>query len=198
VRPAHRLFQIAQLIRSRRLTTARWLAQRLELSERTIYRDIAQLQAQGVPIEGEAGVGYRLAAGYTLPPLMFSATEAKALVACARLAQARLDPELAAAAEYALHKIVGVLPPGVRAQADSLALHAPAGTVSEATRQQLQTLRQAIEAKRKLRIQYLDLSGATSQRFRDEPGKALADLLRAECEVGERAESVALVDLMSK
>jgi predicted DNA-binding transcriptional regulator YafY len=224
MRPAHRLFQIVQLVRSRRLTTAQWLAHRLGLSERTVYRDIAQLQAQGVPIEGEAGVGYRLAAGYTLPPLMFSATEAKALVACARLAQARLDPELAAAAEYALHKIVGVLPPAVRAQAESMALHAPGTEVSEATRQQLQGLRQAIEAKRKLRLHYRDLSDQVTertvrplgcfcwgavwvlgtwcelregfrnfrvdrieqlavldQRFRDEPGKALADLLRAEC-----------------
>jgi len=72
MRPADRLFQIVQLIRGRRLTTARWLAERLELSERTIYRDIAQLQAQGVPIEGEAGVGYRLGRGFDLPPLMFT------------------------------------------------------------------------------------------------------------------------------
>ena len=68
MRPADRLFQIIQLIRGRRLTTARWLAQRLELSERTIYRDIAQLQAQGVPIEGEAGVAIAWGAGLTCRP----------------------------------------------------------------------------------------------------------------------------------
>jgi predicted DNA-binding transcriptional regulator YafY len=61
-----------QLIRGRRLSTAAWLAQRLEVSLRTFYRDVAELQRQGVPIEGEAGVGYRLGAGYDLPPLMFS------------------------------------------------------------------------------------------------------------------------------
>ena len=224
MRPANRLFQIVQLIRSRRLTTAAWLAERLELSERTVYRDIAQLQAQGVPIKGEAGVGYRMGAGFDLAPLMFSQVEAKALVACARIAQSRLDPELAAAAEYALHKIVSVLPSGMRASAESMALHAPASSLDDTTRWQLQSLRQAIEAKRKLLLQYRDLTdrislrtvrplgcfywdavwilgawcemrqefrnfrvdrieelGVSEERFREEPGRTLADLLRAEC-----------------
>ena len=70
MRRADRLFQIVQLIRGRRMTTAKWLAQRLQVSERTVYRDVADLQYQGVPIEGEAGVGYRLGAGFDLPPLM--------------------------------------------------------------------------------------------------------------------------------
>jgi biotin operon repressor len=73
-----RLFHIIQLIRGRRLTTAAFLAQRLEVSERTIYRDVADLQHQGVPLEGEAGVGYRLGAGFDLPPMMFTHDEAKA------------------------------------------------------------------------------------------------------------------------
>ena len=95
MRRADRLFQIVQLIRGRRLSTAAFLAERLEVSQRTIYRDVADLQHQGVPIEGEAGVGYRLGAGFELPPLMFSQGEANALVAAARLAQAWLDPGLA-------------------------------------------------------------------------------------------------------
>ena len=78
---ADRLFHIVQLIRGRRQTTAQWLAQRLEVSERTVYRDVADLQYQGVPIEGEAGVGYRLGKGFELPPLMFTVEEARALVA---------------------------------------------------------------------------------------------------------------------
>ena len=86
MRRADRLFQLVQIIRGRRLSTAALLARRLEVSERTIYRDIADLQHQGVPIEGEAGVGYRLGAGFDLPPLMFSADEAQALVAAVRLA----------------------------------------------------------------------------------------------------------------
>jgi predicted DNA-binding transcriptional regulator YafY len=224
VRPAHRLFQIVQLIRGRRLTTAAWLAERLELSQRTVYRDIAQLQAQGVPIEGEAGVGYRLAAGFDLPPLMFSQAEAKALMACLRIAQSRLDPELASAGEHALQKIVGALPPAVRAAAESMALHAPESTLDDRTRRTLQTVRQAIEAKRKLQMRYRDLNdrtrvrtvhplgcfywdsvwilggwcewrqafrnfridriedlGVSDERYRDEPGRTLADLLREDC-----------------
>ena len=87
MRGADRLFQVVQLIRGRRLSTAAYLAQRLEVSERTVYRDIADLQHQGVPIEGEAGVGYRLGQGFDLPPLMFSEDEARALVASVRMAQ---------------------------------------------------------------------------------------------------------------
>ena len=80
MRRADRLFQIVQLIRGRRLTTAAFLAQRLEVSERTVYRDVADLQHQGVPIEGEAGVGYRLGQGFDLPPLMFTVDEALSLI----------------------------------------------------------------------------------------------------------------------
>jgi predicted DNA-binding transcriptional regulator YafY len=94
-----------------------------------------------------------MGAGFDLAPPMFSQVEAKALVACARIAQSRLDPELAAAAEYALHKIVSVLPSGLRASAESMALHAPASSLDDTTRWQLQRLRQAIQAKRKLRLQ---------------------------------------------
>ena len=111
MRRADRLFQIVQLIRGRRLSTAALLAERLEVSARTIYRDVADLQHQGVPIEGEAGVGYRLGAGFDLPPLMFSQGEANALVAAARLAQAWLDAGLAREVEMALGKILSVLPP---------------------------------------------------------------------------------------
>ena len=94
MRPTDRLFQLVQLIRGRRLATAAWLAGRLAVSLRTVYRDIADLQAQGVPIEGEAGVGYRMRAGFDLPPLMFTTDEARALVAAVRLAQPRLDAAL--------------------------------------------------------------------------------------------------------
>ena len=97
MRRADRLFHLAQLIRDHRLTTAHFLAARLEVSERTIYRDVADLQYQGVPSEGEAGVGYRLGSEFDLPPLMFTHEEASALVAATRLAQARLDPAMAAA-----------------------------------------------------------------------------------------------------
>jgi predicted DNA-binding transcriptional regulator YafY len=227
MRRADRLFQIVQLIRGRRLTTADFLARRLEVSPRTVYRDVALLQHQGVPIEGEAGVGYRLGKGFELPPLMFTPREAGALVAAARLAQPWLDPALAAGVEDGLSKILSVLPPAERAAAEGVALFAPPAVGLEpATQQALQVLREAIAARRKLRLSYLDLQGRASERavrplgcfywgklwtlaawcelrqdlrsfrvdrmqrvtrledepFRDEPGKTLADLLRAVAE----------------
>ncbi len=164
MRRADRLFHIVQLIRGRRLTTAAFLAQRLEVSERTVYRDVADLQHQGVPIEGEAGVGYRLGAGFELPPLMFSAGEARALVAATRLAQAWLDPQLAREAEQALCKILSILPPQTRAAAESLALFAPTFSVEPAIQQTLQTLREAVQLRRTVVMAYRDAAGQSSQR----------------------------------
>ena len=221
MRRADRLFQTVQLIRGRRLSTAQWLAGRLQVSTRTVYRDVADLQGQGVPIEGEAGVGYRMRAGFDLPPLMFTAGEAQALVAAIRLAQPRLDGPLAASAEAALSKMLAVLPPATRAAAESLAVYAPPVGPDADTRARLETLRLATESRRKLQLRYLDLKGQASERtvrplacffwgqvwtlaawcelrqdfrsfrvdriarldrleerFRDEPGRALADLQR--------------------
>ena len=221
MRRAERLFQIVQLIRGRRLSTATFLAELLEVSERTVYRDIAELMTQGVPIEGEAGVGYRMNAGFDLPPLMFTKDEAQALVAAVRLAQPRLDVGLSRHAEGALSKILAVLPAAARAAAESLALYAPPSGPDEATRVRLETLRVAGEARHALRLVYVDLKEQRSDRvvrplgcfywgavwtlaawcetregfrsfrvdrietvevlpgrFRDEPGKTLADLFR--------------------
>jgi predicted DNA-binding transcriptional regulator YafY len=164
MRRADRLFQIVQLIRGRRLTTAAHLAQRLEVSERTIYRDVADLQHQGVPIEGEAGVGYRLGSGFDLPPLMFTHDEARALVASVRMAQAWQDPALAQAAEVALGKIMSVLPLAARAAAQAMAVYAPPTGLEPAVQATLQTLREAVQARRKLQLDYSDVSGQPSQR----------------------------------
>ena len=164
MRPADRLFQLVQLIRGRRLATAAWLAERLAVSLRTVYRDVADLQAQGVPIEGEAGVGYRMRAGFDLPPLMFTTEEAKALVAAVRVAQPRLDTALAAQAEGALSKVLAVLPASARAAAESLAVYAPPTGPDEATRARLETLRIAAESRRKVFLHYRDLLDASSQR----------------------------------
>ena len=221
MRRADRLFQLVQSIRGRRLCTARYLAGKLEVSERTVYRDIADLMAQGVPIEGEAGVGYRMRAGYDLPPLMFTRDEAQALVAAVRLAQSRLDDALAGHAEQALSKILAVLPAGTRAAAEGLAVLAPPSGLLPQTRRQLQVLRAAAQSRHKLHLRYVDLKqvasertvrplgcvfwgevwtlaawcetrqefrsfrvdriaelGVLDERFRDEAGKTLADLLR--------------------
>ena len=164
MRRADRLFQIVQLIRGRRLSTAAWLAARLEVSLRTVYRDVADLQSHGVPIDGEAGVGYRMRAGYELPPLMFTQQEAQALVAAVRMAAPHLDPALAQHAGDALAKILSVLPSAARAAAESLALYAPGGGGDASAREHLGRLREAAQARRKVRLRYVDLQSAASER----------------------------------
>ena len=110
MRRADRLFRIVQMLRSGRLKTARALAERLQVSERTIYRDVRDLQLAGQPIEGEAGVGYTLRREFDLPPLMFTPEELTALVLGARLVQAWGGAESVVAAKSALARIEAVLP----------------------------------------------------------------------------------------
>ena len=164
MRRADRLFQIVQLIRGRRLSTAAFLAQRLEVSERTVYRDIADLQHQGVPIEGEAGVGYRLGQGFDLPPLMFSVDEARALVASVRMAQVWQDPALAQASLVALGKILSVLPATARAAAQSMTIYAPPSGLEPAVQVTLQTLREAAQDHRRIQMIYRDASDQLTER----------------------------------
>ena len=164
MRRADRLFKLVQLLRGRRLSTAAWLAQKMEVSARTVYRDVADLQAQGVPIDGEAGVGYRLVAGFDLPPLMFTTLEAQALVASVRIAQSRLDRSLASAAEDALGKIVGVLPPAARAAAEALPLYAAPWAADPAHAERLGQLRDAASARRRIRFDYADAEGVATTR----------------------------------
>src|SRR4029077_20303246 len=104
MRRADRLFEIVQYLRGRRLTTAAQLAQWLEVSERTIYRDVADLAASGVPVDGEAGVGYSIVAVFDVPPLMFTYDEIDALVIGARFVESWGGPGLAGGARSALAK----------------------------------------------------------------------------------------------
>ncbi len=164
MRRADRLFELVQRVRGRRLSTAAQLAQALHVSLRTVYRDVADLQSRGVPIEGEAGVGYRMRSGYTLPPLMFTAPQAQALVAAVRMAQPWLDAALAGEAEAALGKIMAVLTPQARAAAESLALFAPDVRADAPVRAALGELRHAVVAQRKVRLDYVDAQGRISQR----------------------------------
>ena len=164
MRRADRLFKLVQLIRGRRLSTAEYLAERLEVSMRTVYRDIADLQAQGVPIEGEAGVGYRMGAGFDLPPLMFTHGEAQAIVASLRIARPRLDAALALQAQSALSKIRAVLSAPARAAADSVPVYAPPVGPDEATLARLEQLRLAAESRRKVHFRYVDLKDHPSER----------------------------------
>lgn len=124
MRRADRLFQILQYLRGGRLTTAAQLAEKLEVTPRTIYRDVAHLIGSGVPIEGEAGVGYLMRDGYDLPPLMFTHDEIVALVSGARLLQSWGGTKMAAAAKEALIKIDAVLPDDARRQVGQVQVHA--------------------------------------------------------------------------
>ncbi|MGV6813033.1 MAG: helix-turn-helix transcriptional regulator [Brevirhabdus sp.] len=165
MRRADRLFQIVQLLRGGRLVTARQLSERLEVSERTIYRDVADLIGSGVPVEGEAGVGYIMRSGFDLPPLMFTEDEIVALVAGARMIRAWGGAEMAQAAEEALVKIGAVLPDGGRARADSVAVHAfNPPSLDGTTRARLDSLEAAATGRIRLEIDYHDGSGACSTR----------------------------------
>ena len=125
MRRADRLFEIIQFMRRKDLVRARDLSDALEVSERTIYRDIQALITSGVPIEGEAGVGYVLKAGFDLPPLMFKEQEIEALVLGARIVQSWADPELAAAATDVIAKVEAVIPERLRDDMSNTALLAP-------------------------------------------------------------------------
>ena len=165
MRRADRLFQIVQYLRDGRLTTAAKLADRLEVSERTIYRDIADLIGSGVPIDGEAGVGYLMRAGYDLPPLMFNRKEIVALVAGARLIRAWGGAAMAEAAEEALVKIRAVMPDTERDQARSVQVHAfQMPELDDATRARLDTLEDAIERRLRLTVNYETGDGTATTR----------------------------------
>ncbi|KPF68183.1 DNA-binding transcriptional regulator [beta proteobacterium AAP99] len=164
MRRADRLFQIVQYLRGRRLTTARQLAEWLEVSERTIYRDVADLIASGTPIEGEAGVGYRLAAEYDLPPLMFSYDEIEALVAGIRMTQAWGSPALKKAAELAQAKIASALPKDKRIVLERTPLFAPDYFIDKLVGERLDVIREAIRTHEVLTLDYADMRGIPSHR----------------------------------
>jgi predicted DNA-binding transcriptional regulator YafY len=166
MRRADRLFQIIQSLRRRRgVTTAALLAQRLEVSERTIYRDIADLIANGTPIDGEAGVGYRLRAEYDLPPLMFDHDEIQALVLGARVVGQFGDAGLAKASASVLAKVSAVLPKELNDSLAQTPLFAP-GRLAFSTQVTavLATVREALEEKHKLRLSYRDERDRRSKR----------------------------------
>ena len=165
MRRADRLFQIVQYLRGGRLVTAAMLAEWLEVSERTIYRDIADLQASGVPIDGEAGVGYLMRDGYDLPPLMFTRDEIVALVAGARLIRAWGGAGMARAAEEALTKIEAVLPDGARHRADQIEIHAFAPEMTPEVRERIDTMERAAEQRQRLALSYRDAEGQATERI---------------------------------
>ncbi|MBI1774679.1 MAG: YafY family transcriptional regulator [Proteobacteria bacterium] len=164
MRRADRLFEIIQFLRRKKSTRAADLAARLEVSERTIYRDIRDLVSTGVPIDGAAGVGYILRQGFDLPPLMFNENELEALLLGARIVQSQADPELADAAASAMDKIRDVSPEVLRRNLDLVRLWAPPQHGRETITIDQAALRRTIRDQRKVRFTYLDLDGKTTVR----------------------------------
>jgi predicted DNA-binding transcriptional regulator YafY len=225
MRRADRLFEIIQVLRRRKMARAKDLAERLEVSERTIYRDIRDLMSSGVPIEGEAGVGYILRGGYDLPPIMFDEEEIEALVLGVRIVQSWADPSLATAAGKVIAKVESVVPDRLRHHMAKTPLLAPRNHFAEPLSIDLIDLRDAIRALRKVEFNYRDREAVPTrrrvrplglafygpvwllpawcelrqdfrafrldrmselslldERFKDEPGKTLADYLKRDGE----------------
>ena len=165
MRRADRLFDIIQALRGAKgPMTAADLAERLEVTPRTVYRDIATLQARQVPIEGAAGLGYLLRQGYDLPPLMFTAEEIEAILVGALLTRRTGDPGLKAAADSVLSKITAVLPSALQDQMASPSFFVSAHGASEPAVADLALIRRAIRNRNKLQIDYLDREGEPTTR----------------------------------
>ena len=164
MRRADRLFLIIHALRGRRTALpARQLAETLCVSQRTVYRDVADLQLSGVPIEGEAGVGYMLRKGADIPPLMFNAEELEALVVGTRFVKAFAGQRLHRGAQAALIKIEAVLPAELKQRAQRSRIFAPGGW-NEAKTGLIDRLHAAIAASHVLCLDYCDESGKTSTR----------------------------------
>jgi len=162
---AERLLDLLQSLRRRRYAVKGGvLAEELGVSLRTLYRDIATLQAQGAPIEGEAGVGFLLRPGYTLPPLMFTLDEIEALVLGTRWVVDRGDERLGKAARNALSKIGAVVPPAIKDGLETNTLLVPTQSRPTVNGKLVECIRNAIRKETRVTITYRDLKEMTSQR----------------------------------
>lgn len=165
MRRADRLFQVIQILRRSSLpVTAAAMAAELEVSTRTVYRDVADLMAQRIPIEGTAGLGYLLAADYDMPPLMLTPDELEAVVLGAQWVSSHSDKSLANAARDVVAKIAAVVPDRLRA----VVMEPSVGTKPPGERPEERVdaamLRSAIRHGRKLRLRYRSEAGEETER----------------------------------
>jgi predicted DNA-binding transcriptional regulator YafY len=165
MRRADRLFLLIQQLHHERVVTARDLAESLAVSERTIYRDVQDLSLSGVPIEGEAGVGYRLMKGFHLPPLMFTDEELAALLLGARMVQAWTDKGLARAAHQAMRKIESVIPEQRKPELAREEMLVPDFGASREVAEHLARLRNATKQQQKVGYDYTRQDGQHSSRI---------------------------------
>jgi predicted DNA-binding transcriptional regulator YafY len=164
MRRADRLFRLVQLLRARRFATGAQLADELRVSKRTVYRDMRDLEASGVPVRGEAGVGYRLERGFELPPLTFTSEELEGLVLGARIVATWGDPELAVAVASAMTKVEAVVPEALRRVFLDTALFAPGFPSAAAMVREIGVLRRAISERRYIHFAYTRADGAETRR----------------------------------
>lgn len=162
-----RLFSILEQLRGRqRPVSAEFLAQTLDVSVRTIYRDMSTLQAMGAPIRGESGLGYQLEKGYFLPPLHFDANELEAIILGTRLIAARGDAQLGEAARRVSAKIGAMLDDDAKKRYEDMPLRAVSRRTLEyeLADRYLEPLRVAIRGRKRLAVRYRDLKGNESRR----------------------------------
>jgi predicted DNA-binding transcriptional regulator YafY len=165
MRRSDRLFDIIQRLRvAAKPVTAAMLAAELEVTPRTVYRDIATLQARRVPIEGAPGIGYVLRRGFDLPPLMFTIDEVEAIAVGARLVHRLRDPKLQEAAHAVLSKVTTAVPERLRAHIADAHVYISPGAAAEAQGADLAEIRAAIRDSRKLYIAYADQQGRRTNR----------------------------------
>lgn len=163
MRKSERLFKLVTLLQGRRTAmTAQSLSEALGVAVRTVYRDIQALTISGVPIDGEAGVGYSLRRGFDLPPRMFDSEEVTALLVGSRMVQAWTDPDLAQAAKTAEAKILAMLEPPMLNGASRLPYRIPAFVRPDSTVHR--QLRHACENRQKVSVHYLDMQQRESVR----------------------------------
>jgi predicted DNA-binding transcriptional regulator YafY len=164
MRRADRLFQIIQILRRKRLTRAAEIADELEISQRTVYRDVSDLAANGVPITGEAGVGYVLDPGFDLPPLQFTAEELEVLALAGELVENLGDAALTRTIKDALAKIAASRPQGRDWSPGDAGLLSPAAPFVTNDRVDLTIVRAAIRTRKKLALAYMSRDEARTQR----------------------------------
>ncbi|CAN7215139.1 helix-turn-helix transcriptional regulator [Neorhizobium tomejilense] len=165
MRKASRLFEIIQILRlARKPVTAAEIALQLEVTVRSIYRDIAALQAMRVPIEGGRGIGYILRPGFTLPPLMLSIEETEAIVLALALLERTGDTELRQAAKQVNRKIAAVVPAPLAGTFSANALHAWGSIAPVPDALDLAMVRRAIRDEQKLALDYRDEYARATER----------------------------------
>ncbi|MGI9365171.1 MAG: helix-turn-helix transcriptional regulator [Rhizobiaceae bacterium] len=165
MRRADRLLQIIQILRrANGPIAASSIAAELEVSQRTLYRDMASLESTGVPIRGEAGVGYILEDGYDMPPLMFTASELEAVMLGARMLDGRVDESLSRAAKDVVAKIAAVVPVDLRPALIDAPLFAPQFVTQPPLQIEAEDIRRSLRSQSQVRITYTDLNERETNR----------------------------------